>query len=1090
MEQFNRIFEYLPAHCIAICRSHAQGIIRSQLAAHLNTKHPELVPNTRIAIVCAVQDEASLQQWAFDEGDVLFPDAATRPLPHLPVYTDGLQCRECGRIYRSTRGMQAHCRKDHAWTGRPSGSSRRERAPAMWTVGIRCQKYHNTGQLGRLFEVGATVEAGPAAGSPEADISLAVRAAFSQAVTDARAKQRAQNAAIEADTDRYEFQAWLNRAGWARHLQGLQRDWLLEMIQKPTGKEHALSTVCWAAEMVLWHAQRASTSSVVGMSAMMYINRREFGNSSNEKPLNASQNGKTMRKYSDVWVQIIAYIWRTHALPVVRPRRSEDDDDDDEKDEGRRPPYRMTVQQKTCLEQLQELVGQDQDREDWFDDIDSDDSDENWVDEQQEEELQRRMHEFMMSLLDQELGDDEYSSVLISAMAVLGIGATSGWLSPLVYTPKQSAVVTTSRMLVLYQSTKMRKAAIEKLVEEGQDEEEAAELAPGHYEFVKDMSNRFMTLEPYGGKPTPMDAILRLRTFGFKNCYTANAEDVIHWVGDTLLYGNIQFTMAQLRSMIHGTIVSTRHQMLKDLMLLQVDSEGAISATETPCPVIDWSRLVDNAAEKQVGWSFMKDPRNKGATSVENPAHWLNQRVGDEKRVQQQWLDTPATRASFAQGGGLVWVKDAVRTYSEAMKKARQSLAALVHMTGGAPPRGSELVAVQYKNSANGDSRGIFIEDGAVVFVTKPTGQGKVVRRYVPREVGELVVFYLWFIMPFWRQVCRSSGVRDVDRSAYVWEPQPEKSWERPTRPQRSAQNDSTRRSRVSVVRREEDAEEVFVPGLGCNVELWNSNRVTQAIQSVSLQHMGVKLTITSWRLGTKGMYRRYIRNPAAVNAFIDADDNGESFHADDEAFDLQTGHSSSVAGGYRRALTEPVEAKRFAFRLVSMEWHAFLQIASALQRQPARGTGAAAARTESVEEEYQRWRLMRLVDADNELKRLLGEEAQFRSVQKAAIQAILQHKSPVVVVMGTGAGKSILFMLPASVSTGLTIVVVPLVALRFDMKERCDKLRIASAEWNSRRSDESAQIIRRWGGWTGLWWTSATWCWTRSGASAVECWG
>ncbi|KAH5088050.1 hypothetical protein HBH72_250610 [Parastagonospora nodorum] len=61
---------------------------------------------------------------------------------------------------------------------------------------------------------------------------------------------------------------------------------------------------------------------------------------------------------------------------------------------------------------------------------------------------------------------------------------------------------------------------------------------------------------------------------------------------------------------------------------------------------------------------------------------------------------------------------------------------------------------------------------------------------------------------------------------------------------------------------------------------------------------------------------------------------------------------------------------------------------------------------------------------------------------------------------MGTGAGKSILFMLPASVSTGLTIVVVPLVALRFDMKERCDKLRIASAEWNSRRSDESAQIM------------------------------
>jgi hypothetical protein len=58
-------------------------------------------------------------------------------------------------------------------------------------------------------------------------------------------------------------------------------------------------------------------------------------------------------------------------------------------------------------------------------------------------------------------------------------------------------------------------------------------------------------------------------------------------------------------------------------------------------------------------------------------------------------------------------------------------------------------VSIQYKNSANGDSRRIFIEDGAVVFVTKyhknirQTGKGKVIHQYMPREVGELVVYYL-----------------------------------------------------------------------------------------------------------------------------------------------------------------------------------------------------------------------------------------------------------------------------------------------------------------------------------------------------------
>jgi hypothetical protein len=98
-----------------------------------------------------------------------------------------------------------------------------------------------------------------------------------------------------------------------------------------------------------------------------------------------------------------------------------------------------------------------------------------------------------------------------------------------VYTPKQSAIVTTARMLVLYQSTKMRAEAIAKLVEDGNDEETAAEMAPGHHDFVRDMSNRFMTLEQYGGRPTPMDAILRLRAFGFKIRFTTNAEGVIDW---------------------------------------------------------------------------------------------------------------------------------------------------------------------------------------------------------------------------------------------------------------------------------------------------------------------------------------------------------------------------------------------------------------------------------------------------------------------------------------------------------------------------------------------------------------------------------
>jgi hypothetical protein len=524
--------------------------------------------------------------------------------------------------------------------------------------------------------------------------------------------------------------------------------------------------------------------------------------------------------------------------------------------------------------------------------------------------------QFMLSLLDHVLGDNEYTSALVSSMAVLGISAESGWLSPLVYTPKQSAVISTSRMLVLYRSTQLRQDRINELVAEGWGSEDAADIAPPHLEFVQDMANRFMTLIEYNGKPTPMDSILRLRAFGFKIRFTTNAEGVIDWVGDTLLYGNIQFSMPQLRSMIHGMIASARQHILANLMLLQIDNEGSVARDTTAYPTIDWGKLVDNAAEQQVGWSFMEDPRNKHATSVEEPKQWLAQRLQNERAIRSQFIDVEATRAALAKGGGVVWAESRIQAYGQAMKGARQELAPLVHMTGGGPPRGSELVTVTYKNSANGDSRGISIEDGAVVVTTKyhknigQTGKGKVIHRYLPREVGELVVYYLWFASPFWHQINGAVYGKAEEVSAYVWEPRPEKSWQKPTRKRKRNQEGSQRNKRARKGRQvrsniqaaspevwDESVDEEPAADPPCGVEIWNANRVKYAMQKKSLQHMGVKLNIMGWRHSTKAIYRRYIHNRAAVKAFLDADEEGDGSDGEDQPFDIQTGHSSNVAG-------------------------------------------------------------------------------------------------------------------------------------------------------------------------------------------------
>lgn len=73
-----------------------------------------------------------------------------------------------------------------------------------------------------------------------------------------------------------------------------------------------------------------------------------------------------------------------------------------------------------------------------------------------------------------------------------------------------------------------------------------------------------------------------------------------------------------------------------------------------------------------------------------------------------------------------------------------------------------------------------------------------------------------------------------------------------------------------------------------------------------------------------------------------------------------------------------------------------------------------------------------------------------------------MKHESPILVVMGTGVGKSMLFQIPAkSVSSGTTIVIMPLVSLQDYIVERCQQARFSCTKWDSQRMGEmQAQIV------------------------------
>ena len=96
-------------------------------------------------------------------------------------------------------------------------------------------------------------------------------------------------------------------------------------------------------------------------------------------------------------------------------------------------------------------------------------------------------------------------------------------------------------------------------------------------------------------------------------------------------------------------------------------------------------------------------------------------------------------------------------------------------------------------------------------------------------------------------------------------------------------------------------------------------------------------------------------------------------------------------------------------------------------------------------------------------LKKLYdNKEAGWKSCeQEKALTTIMSWTEQVVAILPTGAGKSLLFMLPCTLPDArVTILIVPLVSLHGDMLRRAREMKIDHLEWQPGESREAALIL------------------------------
>jgi hypothetical protein len=630
-----------------------------------------------------------------------------------------------------------------------------------------------------------------------------------------------QQGAIESRLPRKaQVSPWLERTRWNYYLDGIPFEHAIRLgCAACRSNEPVIYELSSTIDRLIEVAYQEVCEDKINLFGQKQIMSFIPGREVYSKPLVFKLQAGTYRQYKMVWKRALTFICRSM-----------------QKSPGPRLPHFLTSEQTALLDSALILAAQRVAAPQSATDM-----------------LDRKCLDLCISLLDQRLTGNIFDSALIGFFAVLGIDENKDtFFEATQYTPKLSAFIKIAQLLVLHKSIV--------LVEEG--------LAPDPLQALDNMRLRFMTLD----NPTPFSWALQLRTFGKRIRDNTTSLGYVRWSEDAqvLYYCQIEMPINGFREFVREQVFKAQ-QLLEQLLLVGVDDERGVVV-----PPLSLSQLSDNPAITCPGWNFLQDPRNKKALGGGDL--WLLKRVLEEKRLQEQFCTLEVDER-------VTWNASSLNKYKGKVNKFLEVLLLLIHITGGQPARGTEIIGLMHINTTY--HRNIFIEEGLVAIVTSYhkgytcTGSTKIIHRYLPSEVSELFVFYVWLILPFVRKAgllqrkkkCPADALES--HSPFLWPLSKDQAW---------------LSARLSSVLRQESQDRFKTP-----------------LGTATYRHIAIAM---SRRHLAEGGFKR-------------------DYGVEENAADQQTAHSTWTAGRlYARGLEEApghVESRRAGFRHISRQWYGFI---------------------------------------------------------------------------------------------------------------------------------------------------------------------
>jgi len=550
---------------------------------------------------------------------------------------------------------------------------------------------------------------------------------------------------------------------------------------------------------------------------------------------------------------------------------------------------------------------------------------------------------------------------------------------------------------------------------------------------MEDLTQRFAQVrDAWLCKATysPMGYILSLLLFGKKIARETGSRLMVSWSkqGEMMYFMGKPILMEDLRTMVAKMTADAEDLLWGQLMFKEGNDERF---------VIPLAGIEDDLTQTRRGQSFIH----------------RNGLAGKEVEMLEDLIASSRKTDLLDQTGEWKWA--GIRKYLKLVKRFEEFLLLLAHITGGQPSRGEEITGLRLINGINRD-RNIFIIDGEVVLVTQyhkslaHFDSPKVIPRFLPGRIGQLFVMYMIYIRPLtdrWEaDKWELYGEKMAPPSDFIWH------------------NEAAG----------------GVP--------WESSQMSAAMGRWTSYYIGRRIMLQDWRHIAIAISKKHARDRGAGRADFE---DGEDDHDESEQYevpdDLAASHTGQTAANYgvtidilKRLTAESLEI----FGQVSHRWHKFLGCdkSSSLLSSPsgkkvepiprqdrevkeghpprkrAKVTSLEALQAgkigvkekEKNEEEEEEDMIIRALRAV-----LRNNNARFRSPQQEeAVRQAAAQQSPLVAVLPTGGGKSLVFMVPAMLaSAGITIVVAPYAELKRQLVQRCVDAGLDCKPWPEARS-------------------------------------